>query len=467
MYQYIGLTDEITLAGVLGGNITLNLTGSPYELVSYAPGVAYRNDNELGPLYADIQDTITIHITGWNAADALENLNAINVMLDQAWRWRNGQHVPAVRIQIQAQDSELPPLEAVIYGRPPGSGPPISTVPKWNENIGRYVIENVTLQFTRRGQLLNPVAEVSALTSATVNPTVQTIVFPNSVTTPSPTKLHAYAGSGSNNHGYCKQAVLLTAPDSSRLQIYEAENPIVLLSELTVVSDTANQARGNNVLRYTPIPGDLSTEANYNLVGGGFNQTSRRVAVWAAVRNNSVTTNFFLQAAASFNNMPSTIAGIVPIDTNNTLPRLVFLGNLSSRLPIQQLSIKMSASAASGSLDIDYFVVQAIDNECSGSVAIHSAGAVTSMIDAHFNIIDPRPLSDVTALVTQTPQSNTLNYSGNPSLVTVNNAMAAVWVGVGGGNGSSWRSTALATLGAAISNIQFQATRYHAYLTPK
>lgn len=447
MYQYVALTD---------GTTTIDLTSDPYALVAYAPGVAYRNDNELGPLYADVQDSITVHVVGCTAAECYANAAALNALLDQAWRWWQGETVAAVRLQIQAQDSTLAlPLEAPIKGRAPGSPAPLALPEQWPELAGKYVIPDVTIQFVRYGQLLYPTAETGSST-ASANPTVQSITISSPTAISSPTGLTCtFQNAGVDTAGYMDRGILLTASAASRLQIYDTLD-FTYGTNVANFNDSANLARNTNVARYSP--GVLASGLGAALAG--FDSTARLVAVYAAVRPNTAATVFTIQLVLT-SASGTTVAGpVTVVDSSALTPRIVFLGIVRTRQDISNVSLQLTASAASGTLDINYFAIQAIDDETSGALAVfdsleggHAGGIPLA--------VDTKILSEPTALVTSLSAGITYNltYQGRPIFYTRGALVATILAT----DLTFWRVAD----GVTLLNTVFAATRYGAYLVPR
>lgn len=465
MFQYVALTDGTTLV-VLNDNIS-------YALKSYAPGAAFRSDNELGPLYADVVDTITFDAIGCTAAEAYDAAAAVNSLLDQAWRWANGETVTAVRLLIQAQQSTLVlPLEVCAKGRAPGAGAaPLSLPAQWSAFYGKYVIENITIQFVRRGQLLYPTAETGASTAA-ANPTVQSVTIATPTAISSPTVLqYDYQVAAVNANARIERAVVLTASAANRLQIYEAEGG-VKTANVTTVADGANNARGGNVARYTPGP---LTGQSITFTLSSWDSTAERMAVWAAVRNNSITTtSFTIQLRDDQTYLVASPLAIGPSSVT-AVPAIVFLGILSNRLAFSTFSLLLTASAAADSLDIDYIVVQAVDDETSNALVITSPfqpSVVVGQVGFRPTIIDPKPLSEMVALIsaeaTGTPLNRrALGHQGDPTFYT-RGSFVATMLATGSVSPSttptSWRATNAA--GAVVDTV-VSATRYGAYLVPR
>ena len=458
MLQYVAITD---------GTTTLELTDTiNYALVSYAPGVPTRKRNELsgeGP-YIDMPNTITFHAMGCTAADAYAAVAAVQALLDQAQRWGDGEEVDAVLVVLQAQDSATSPLEAVIKSAPL-AGEPLVTLPAtWIESYGKYVIENVTIQFVRRG-LLHTGATASASSGSGANPTVLTATLTSAtISSPMlldllfPTRAAGDLASGS---------YLLVANDTNEIQIYEAE--ALTSGPFTSVADAANSARGGSVLRYTP------TDTLFNGSGGqditSIWQYFQTFSIFAAVRNNSATTTWRIKVG--FSNVSADIlyTAEVAIDASSTSPRIVPLGIMANWVGGQPrastISIWVAASAAAGSLDIDYIALLALNDECSRAIGFGTApfsifgagGTVTLELDPK-PLTLPQPFVNVSkvSVAGQWP----VTYLGDPWLSHRGTAVAACFLATGGSVATKWRYYD----GSAVVSNSFNVTRYDSAVVP-
>lgn len=463
MFQYVAFVT---------GTTVLELTAMPYAVVSYTSTAAPLNDNELGPLYADVAETLIIHVTGCTPAEALGNVAAVNSLLDQARRWWQGEPVDAVLLRVQAQESAIGPLDTALLGRSPGAAPAVAMQPTWDATIGRYIIRDVQLQFVRHGQLLNPTTESGTSTAAS-NPTVQSITIASSVTRSSPIKLAAeFQESGVPAGGAFSIGAILTASAANRLQIYEAELG-TLGANVASVADVANHARGGAVARYSP--GALATSIGIT-ISPAFDSTSRRFAFWAAVRNNSATTTWGIQVRTSL--LTPSATPITTIDASTLNPRVVFLGIVSTQdiiaggvTGITTFLLLLTASAASGTFDIDYVVIQAVDDETSAALTIFdqlltaSGGAyVPSNLGAGIpTTVDPQWLSKPVAKATFVDNTGLstypLGYAGDPYFYS-KGSLVACFLGT---IQTSWRIVD----GPIVNDIAWTATRYPAYLIPE
>jgi hypothetical protein len=452
---------------ITNGTATVNLiwhsvANRKYLLTrgDWAPTIPALRTSELalGGPYADVQEEIGVNVYGQTIAECLSNLETLTYLLDQADRWnpKRGENVAAVRLQYMPTGGTLL-LESVIIGRAGGdetSG--VRLPPTFNRDLGAFVIENVRIRFWRRGLLINPAFETAGTSTSQDNPFVQTITFASNLTVPSPLKLTTEfrkTGGGATTTGQTDRAVLLTARAANRLQIYEAESATTLGTNVAVQADAANKARGGSVARYSP--GSLTSNIAQNI--GTFDTSCRRLSVWACVRNNSATTTFTIQVTAG-DTTPGVAARVVTIDTSSLLPRIVHLGIISTRIANNVLNLLLTASAASGSLDIDYFVIQAIDDETSGALVLTSQtfGPV-----ANPTTVDPRALESPLPLVTTSSPAVVVSPEGDAFLVSRGQVVAVAWLGT---SSNYWRIVDSANL---LLETDLEGYRYNAYLTPR
>jgi hypothetical protein len=456
------VTDSLDGGAAASVNLIWHNTANPNYMLTrgdWAPTVPalQRSELALGGPYANVEEEIGVNVYGQTAAECLNNLDTLARLLDQADRWnpRRNENVSAVRLQYGATGGAVI-WESVITGRSSGDETSGVILPStFNQNLGAFVIEGVRMKFGRRGLLLNPISE-SAVSSSAANPTVQTCTFGSAANVSSPLGLSYHFLNGFvPSSAVIERAVVLSARSASRLQIYEAESGS-LGTNVASAADAAALARGGNVAKYSP--GVLSTAIVQNF--SGFDSACRRLVVWAAVRNNSATTTFTIQLQA----FPSrTRARVITIDTSTTSPRLVCLGRLSSRLAFSGVELLLTASAASGTFDIDYFVVQAVDDETSGAVDIVSPGGGTGLVGSNDLSIDPLPLSATTPLVASAspgiplPLSRSgdawLSTSGLTAIATILATSGTFWRAVDSGNN--------------LLNTVVTATRNVATLTPR
>lgn len=465
MFQYVEIIGT-TQSGAIGCILT---DGIHYALTSYGPVVAPRNDNDLGAVYADVEESITLHALGCTAAEAYAAVAAINDLMDQAWRWQMGEDVEAVRLRLQAQGSMLQPIEAAIVGRAPGAGLNTVLPATWSADYGKYVVQDVTIQFTRHGQLLAPI-ETTAASSSAANPTVQTRTFATSIDILSPLNVQL-ASLPTTAGGDLSSGVLLVADTVQRIEITEAEG-FATAGPYSTVADAANNARGGSVKRFTPA--GAGAFASTDLLSlGTFDGTVQRMDVWAAVRNNSATRTYTIRAASAGFAQGSPVVGafgpLVSVGFASQLPQIVFLGTLVSRNghAYLRLDCMVDTVAGAGTLDIDYFVCHARDNDACSAI-VNAAVADLSIFSASYDLLvqhrllnEPQPR----LILENSGGTAYLGYNGNAILNTQGDIVATAWLATGGLTAQNyWRYSNAA---GTVVSLALTASRNRAYLIPE
>lgn len=393
----------------------------------WAPAITSRRLSELGGLgpWCEVVEEIEVNVMGSTPANVLANLQLLARLLDTAGRWSRGEPVSPVLIKYQIEEG-VRVNQAVVLGREPGDETSGVNLPiSVHKGTRMMMVERVKLRFRRRGCWLGPAATTTT-SGVAANPTVQSITLSENAVISTPARLaYHLTFTGSPVVGLATRVVILTASAAARLQLYEAEAQ-GLGTNIASQADVAGKARGGNVARYSP--GVLASSITTTL--SNFDANCRRIAVWAAVRNNSTTTSFFVQVAGQGNNF-GTFGPKTLIDTSTLLPRIVFLGIMSFPVALASFSLELTASAASGSLDIDYIVLQALDDETSSAITLIDAGGGTF---GDPTIINADPL---TQLVTSVTTAGVIRgYLGDGMFMTRGSEFAAVWLAT---DASFWR----------------------------
>jgi hypothetical protein len=428
----------------------------------WAPQIAPLRRNELGGHgpYEHVVEDIPIRIFGTSAADAYSKAHTLNVLLDQAERWwLKKQSVNPVKLYYSPPaatvSSIASPLRAIILGRADNDdGNMLTLPPTFNKGVGGYVIDGIHLKLLRRGAWSGASDNTGASGSA-ANATVLTQAFGVTHPTSSPLSVEI-GGFNKTSTPTIKAGYLCVGSQSSDVQVVEAEGGTA--AKFTSVNDAANLARGNNVLRYTPTDVLAATSGSISLTTTG----GAPVAVIAAVRNNSATTTWLLHA-----NLSGTVAaGSTPdiaIDASSTQPRLVLLGTVVGNV-LTSLTLTVTASAASGTLDIDFLIVVNLRDETCAIVAnddislanLATSGAAT--LDMGFS-----PTSDRAPQVYAGGTAGLVpaSYRGALPFQTIGQNVYALWTAP---NGQYWRFTNTSN---AIVNVTLNVSRDRAYLIPQ
>jgi hypothetical protein len=452
-YLTLKITDGTTTADL---NDVLN-----YQLVEkgWAPTVAPLRRATLGGSgsYEDVAEEIVVNVLGSSAGLCLANLAKLSQLLDQAERWWRGENVAAVRLQCQPLGSMLAaPLECVILGRVaqrPLLGLPMTFHDKLGIQI--YEVPSVKLNFLRRGLWLEAAEEGEQMEPAGMpNPAVVRSTFNTLAPIASPVKAVLNFLLDSTD---ITQYLLLWANSAARIVYVEAEG--MAGYQFTAVDDTAKLARGTDVLRYTPT--DLvSTSAGWLALT--LPTTCRRVAIWAAVRNNSALATWNIRARlTSGTSNPTYYTPEGLIDTASQTPRIVFLGIIAMPARPEFLNVYVQASTLTGlpTLDIDYFTVLDITDEMAGAVlaSLSGSGSAGTAIT-----IDAQPLTQPTAIVTKTVAAGVANmsYLGDAFMAVTSDELAMTYLAT---EATYW----CAQSSGAPDIFNLTATRWQAHTTPE
>ena len=162
---------------------------------------------------------------------------------------------------------------------------------------------------------------------------------------------------------YHPRAFLIVANGTEQITLVDSDDFGWLISApFANVADSAAFARGGNVTRLTPA----GTSA-YRLSVKDYDlnfYNIRRVGIFANVRNNSTTTQFTMQAASFAPGGTSYARPIVVPGAATPSPEWVYLGAVTFNRD-GAFFIDITASAASGTLDIDTVVLVALDKKLS------------------------------------------------------------------------------------------------------
>lgn len=465
MFEYLALSD---------GTTTLELTDNiDYALASYAPQISAIRDSLLGGQspYATVQDTITVHAMGCTAADAYAAAGALTRMIDTAKRWWREENNTPVLIRAKVQNSANAPLRSLIYGPPPGTGQPVILPPQFSEYYGKYVIQNLSIQFVRDGQWLGGTIESAASANAT-HPTIHTCTFATAARTHTPIDLSLSGGSVADVFNY-QQGYVLIAP-LARLNLTEGEVTLTSTNGVgnatrTTVADAADVASAGNVQRWTGTTTFTGEINNRVTLGAGMVASRQPISVFAAVRFNSASIVTGVWRAVGERNGAALVqTPDLLIDYAGGLPQIIFLGLLQARGGLDTINLQFDGVLPIGlSFDIDYIASISLDDEASQVVGL--ADFVTGQLSSVGGTIalelranaqtDPTPAVRV---ITQFGVTAYLGYVGNPYLMQIGSDVSMILLSTGSGN--AWRPATTAPV--ALSGV-LTASRRVAYLTPE
>lgn len=407
-------------------------TNDSYLLVEYAPTIAPVRRSRLGGsgTYAEVIDTLTLHVTGGTASECVTNLERLIGVLDQAARWARFEPVNPIQIRAQVRQGTAGELAAVILG-PESDEPPAEVDPEFDELLGLYIIRNVTLRFIRRG-LWNAVPPFQFVSSPLAAHQVRALTL---VAGPAPapvtlalsttaTPEYAFLASGSR---------LLFGTAAADFTIVEAES----LATTSFTSVASNLARGG---------------AYASLIGTGAMIQSLKTTIPAvsradlyAVMNNSSDVTITVQLSdpryETFSSSGTSV-GLVQVTTvvpasgvgNPTRP--VYLGRVDTITPLTRLWLQMTGPNTGAEVaQIDTIVVHRDAGIGTGALTLLGGAAIPYGADSTrlnpltidagaLNLPAPAVYQSEYTLLSEPFAS--LSYAGDPYLESVGQTIAVL-----------------------------------------
>lgn len=463
----------LSVITITDGTTTATLTDTTkYGLLGggWAPQVATRRVSTLGGRpYSAVTEEIRLDVYGSTTADALSNLAVIAQLIDQADRWYRGEAVDPVRIEYRPQGSTMTAIpRSLIFGFADGAGP-VNLPVTFNDALMVYEIRDVSVRFVRDGAWYDHAEDTFQATS-TSHPSVASGSFAASASHLSPVVIEFGSFPDVLDLDAYDTAYLLVADRASRLQIIEAEDLATPpINQFTTDADAARKPSGTGVLVYTPIDtSEDNTASGTVTVAAG-----KRIGIVAAVRNSHASTTFAVRVEIS-GPAERSLATTRPylVDTATTDPRIVLLGVVLCEETYANIRLYVTASAAAGTLSIDYLALINLDDPTSRILAIGPLDLNKSIASPETSMlrIDPRPL---TARSPQVRQVGTIFptikyavpdwYRGDAYLLSIGTTIAAIYCGRNA-SGGYWRAWNPST--AASIDGDFNFMRRTAYLVP-
>lgn len=423
-FETLELTDVAsTNAAIVGGSTTLDLLRTPYSLrpEDVDLGLSTRRKGALGgsSLYEDVPITIPLTISHASTSLVYAALQTLLALLEEAQAWQKNQWVGGVRLRAKLAGSTVVlPLECVVL-RPPDADAsadlPTIYQPPAGGPLGPYAMD-VDLRLVRRGLWLQ--AQETQTASAAVSGTLQTATFSTSQRFAGPLRLGFHSntdpldglGSGTADN----QAAFVWATDSTlanggailpaanKIRILEGEG-FTLGGVFSNAADTAAQARGGSVLRYTPATANIFSTTQYVVASFGGQFLGNRALVYAVARRNTLTTADYQARLIAYGDggVSPRNSPIQPLALPDLRPNVVYLGTVLGGM--FSIGLSLSASAVGGSLDIDYLVFVNVDDPTASVISYSLEGILLSAGRAI--TADPRPLTDPTGVVGATSTS--------------------------------------------------------------
>lgn len=443
---YLVITDGTTTCTIADG--AGGATAYRLKYGGWSPRIAGLRASELGGRgpFEDVTETLILNVHGSSMADAYTKIHALQTLVEQAERFERGEIVSAVVIKYSPPDAAISsaanPLQARVLG---GS----ITLP---DNIStahpQAVIVGVRLQLRRTGQWLH--AAVSAASAATNNGEVATISLTAcDIVSPSALLIRNIAQKGTANS--YSDVVVLQAASAADIQVFPA-NYLLPATGFSAFYDTTNFPLSDTVLRYTP---SSTTEQQ----SGGWAIGSVGVlAIWLNVRNNSSTTTFKIRAHYTNGRMESYTPHIVIPAASG--PRWYFVGLIANTVSNAVIQLACTASAASGTLDIDGVALINTDSVDYGCVVIKQPCGYSGENES----IDHRALTAIQPYVGASWMETRSSYQGDAYLTSRAATMYYALLQTGSdGSTIHWR----ATLGGALIQNTWTLARTTGYLTPR
>ena len=357
----------------------------------WSPSIAKRRVSQLGGYgpYSPVAETISLYVFGETAAEAIQNLEALVLLMDQADAWSLGDRVDPVRLQVQVQGSILDePVESVILGRVSDEAPLVATPPTFNDTLTVFQIGPITLNFVRQG-LWYGEEEEAAAPSAQVTPSIFTVDLGDPEVVLSPTRIE-FTGFSASTQLLGSSIVGLTgvsrfATYGVNLGIYAAVD--MTSAEFGAVDDSANLAHGDDVMRI-----DAASDQSGTLTVSQVYADVARLSVFAAVRNNNAATAWRLRAKSS--GFVTTVDRWQELE-ETTEPQIVYVGTLSNQVGAHvNISIEAETDGSTGTLDVNYIAIFPHDAS-SQHVAILADDYSAAAYERNL-VIDHRVLTNLT-----------------------------------------------------------------------
>lgn len=457
---YLVMTDGTDTVTFQDGANPGGQTNWPVVRAKWGPRIAGIRTSQLaghGP-YAEAQEDLSCNILGTTAALAWQNLDTLTRLLDKAERWwlRN-ESISPVLLKYVPQGSTIhsngTPLQAIVLGRVGDDELNGVDLPD-NVNDAGFIFQifDVRVLCMRRGAWTG-LTETPATSSSLANPAVLTRAFASTHPINSPVDV-TIGGFDKTATPTIKAGFLMVGSNINDIQFAQP----TLVTGYTSVADSANLAKFGFIVRYTPTVTTAVLSGNTFISGSAMSGT---VGLYATVRNNSATTTFQI-AGIMTGPFGSAQTAYQTIDTSTTNPRVIFLGEVSG-IGFTGMQVSCIASAASGTLDINYVLCVNLRDETVAVIAHESVDVSAISLNAVTLSFKFNPITDQgpTAYVSGTIANAAVTYHGPLPLIATGINIYAIWVAT---NNNYWVFTNVSNTAVALT---LSVTRYRSYLSPQ
>lgn len=413
MARYCKITDGTT--GInLDGTSDADFFGIQWG--QWAPKVARQNLNTLGGnLYDDVIEEIPLEIKSTtDIATILENIEALNNLINQAERWYRGENVDPVIFRY-SPNSNSAYYEAAILG-PPGGQSAIELPPTFEGYLQALATIGVTLRFIRHGQWLD---DEDTASGSTVKQGVKgSVTFSAAPDTPSPVKVEINpedTGALPTDTVFSKDIFMFFGNDSDDIEV----------SDLSGTSDT--YALGGAYLSLSANTSEQST--SWQSLSG--NMPDNNVAMYAVME--ATTNDVYVRLLVNTYTISDyyKFTNWVRVPAGDKL--VMYLGNVSFRAggALNKYKISYKTESGSATLDVDYVSFFNVANPYNSMIKIIAEGEIYQILTIDHSLLTlPVPLISF-------QNGYPPGYLGQPIISAENTTLYYLYMGV---DSAEWRN---------------------------
>lgn len=441
-YTILRITDGSTTASLLDD--------TNYSLVAngWSPKIATLRVAPLGGQspYEDVIEEITIDVYGTTALIAMQRVERIVNLLDQARRWALGEDVSPVRIEAQPQGVTTNELRAVIVGGE------VVLPTNWADKLATNSIDNVLIRLRRRGLWLR-----DTLTSGTETDwpsAVKQFSFGATINRYSPVSITISDATFDNaSYQTFKPGTWVFALTASDIERLDAQTYINGVNASNIANSTAI---GNS---FTRLQNSASIDIPLTSSPGAFG--GLKIAVFAAIKNS--TAGLRLRCQQTNGNIAFSESFFYARQDN----RVTQIGVLEWNPATTHVRISIPVSSGGEVVDIDYVMLVNVSDPNTHIVEIE---------EPVISYLTPLSAGSSVFALTNTPNSQIapqvsldiynegeidLTYYGN-AWITGGGTLAFVEMALSN-SASFWQPYSAAA--TAVQNHSVQATVIEAFLT--